>query len=72
MVFAHIEEVQHLHPHPAGMPWESVVLIALVMLFVAAAVVVVIRRTAESGRLMVALGLGAVAVNKVAGAVDDE
>jgi len=28
-MLAHIEEVSHAHPHPAGMPWELIALLAV-------------------------------------------
>ena len=28
-MLAHIENVSHAHPHPAGVPWELVALVAI-------------------------------------------
>jgi hypothetical protein len=24
-MLAHVEQVQHVHPHPAGAPWEAII-----------------------------------------------
>ena len=70
-MLAHMEEIRHVHPHPAEMPWEVLVFGALVLLVVAAVVGAVVRRTAAS-RLTVASVTDAAAMDEPGAAVDDE
>jgi hypothetical protein len=46
-MLAHVEEVRHVHPHPAWMTWEALVVGALALLAVA---VVVGARAWRAGR----------------------
>jgi hypothetical protein len=52
LMLAHLEEVRHVHPHPAGMPWEAVVLGVVVLLVVAVVAGATVRRTTASGLTM--------------------
>jgi len=47
-MLAHVEEIQHLHPHPAGMAWEPLVLGAVALLVAVVMVGVLVRRATRS------------------------
>lgn len=49
-MLAHVEQVRHVHPHPAGVPWEAVLVAALAVVVVAMALTMGLVRRRSAGR----------------------